>query len=646
MEEHNTLHKEGLTPIKVVVVGQVDDGKSTLIGRLLYETGSLSENKIKDLKDISARRNMPLEWSYLLDAFQVERNQAITIDISHVHLKTEVRSVLIIDAPGHIEFIKNMLSGSAQADAAFLLVDVNEGIREQTRRHAFLLNFLGIQQVAILINKMDLCSYSEVRFKKLSSMVVEYLKTVGLCPNFVIPISARHGDNLKNRSSNMPWYQGPTVLEIINNGFIHNTLSKKSLRFPIQDIYKFDEKRILVGKLVSGEMRVNEIICISGSNQKAKINSIEVWNAAPKSDAKLGESIGIILDKPIFVERGDILCDPDHLPMLTNKFQATIFWLDDVPLIPDKIYKLHLTTAETTAQVKIINQVINLETLEKSKATRLEKNQCGEVIFQTQNFLSIDDYHSIPAMGRFVLKEDHDIVGAGMIFKNNCEDLREKINNTNLHVVKHNISYKHRELKNGHKGGILWFTGLSGSGKSTLAMLLEKYLFLKGYQVFVLDGDNIRTGLNANLGFSQIDRKENIRRVGEVASLFSEAGFVCITAFISPYKEDRKRVRETILNGNFHEIYLKAPLEICEARDPKGLYKKARCGKIMDFTGISAPYEVPDNPELIIDTVNFEISDCVKKIMNYIKDHFYIKDKNAFLNNKQPISILEEEPCA
>lgn len=631
-------------PLKIVVVGHVDDGKSTLIGRLLYETDFFPEGKLAELKAISLKRNMPMEWSFVLDAFQAERDQAITIDTSQVCLKTHNRNVIIIDAPGHIEFLKNMVSGAADADAAFLLVDASQGIQQQTRRHAYLLNLLGIQQVAVIVNKMDLIDFSSSHFEQVGSEVAKYLSEVGINPLAIIPISARHGDMLTTRSEKMAWYKGPTVLEVVNNFSCYDASDFGSLRLPVQDVYKFDDRRIIAGRIESGNLRVGDELLFSPSNQIAKVNSIEVWNAPSCFSAEVGESVGITLDKQLFVERGDVISHVENPPMLTTLFRATLFWLGEELLVPSKTYKIKLSTRETLVIVQSIEYEINTDKLLKNETSCLLKNQCGEVILRVRDLLPLDEYSNHRRTGRFVLVDGYEIVAGGMISMEGFPNQRKEFfkGPSNLTAVTHYVTMKEREQRFGHKGGVLWFTGLSGAGKSTLAMKVEQLLFLKGYQVYVLDGDNIRFGLNANLGFTHEDRAENIRRIGEVSALFSDAGFICITAFISPYEVDRTKVRGMLRSGCFHEVYIKANVEACETRDPKGLYKKAREGEIIEFTGISAPYEVPLKPELIVDTVNFSIDECVNKLVDYVSKNFSNNLTNCFVD-KMKIDSYEEQ---
>ena len=509
-------------PVKVVVAGHVDDGKSTLIGRLLYETDSLPDGKLEELNELSAKRGMQLEWSFVLDAFQAERDQAITIDTTQIRLKTISGEIVIIDAPGHIEFLKNMISGAANADAALLLVDASRDVREQTRRHAYLLHFLGIKQITVLINKMDLIDFSEEKFNDLSKQVDQYLKEVGITSCSIIPISGRHGDFLRTRSERMPWYEGPTVLDTLGY-FIRQTESHDGpLRLPVQDIYKFDDRRIIVGKIESGKLSVGDTILVSPSNQTARIESIEGWNSPTKDSALAHQSVGITLNKPLFIERGDMLSHVDDAPMITPIFKATLFWLGKQPLIEDKLYKMKISTRQVYVSVQTIEYEINIDDLSKHKTQRIGTNGCGKVVLKTHGAIALDEYQKIPATGRFVLVDDDEIVAGGMIEMDNYVDQRQSHLNNMKHLtsVSHHILQEHRIQRNGHKPGILWFTGLSGSGKSTLAMQLELALFQKGYQVYTLDGDNIRHGLKLISGFH---RKTELKILPDRRSGF----FVC-----------------------------------------------------------------------------------------------------------------------
>lgn len=607
--------------LKIVVVGHVDHGKSTLIGRMLHDTGSLPEGKYEELKAVSERRGMPLEWSFVLDAFQAERDQAITIDTTQIWFKSARRDYVIIDAPGHREFLKNMVSGASQADAAVLVIDAGEGVREQSRRHAYLLHLLGLRQVVVAVNKMDAVGYDAARFGEVKQQILDYLEEIGVQAAAVVPISARNGENLALGTDAMPWHEGGTLLDVLDRFEPAAAPVERPLRMPIQDVYKFDDRRILVGRIETGVLRVGDTLLFSPSNKTVRVKSIEEWNAkAPPMEAKAGQCVGITLEEQIFVERGDVASHVERPPMLSNVFRAHLFWLGKEPLKPGKQLKLKLATDEAVVTVQAIERVIDTQSLGSAEAAQVNANEVAEVVLRARETLSLDEGAHSPSTGRCVLVDVYDTVAGGVVSMRGYPDQRQLTvrKSTNIHEVDHLLNPTARAWRNGHRGAVIWLTGLSGSGKSTLAMRVEQRLFAKGFQTYVLDGDNVRTGLCADLGFSPQDRAENIRRVGEVAALFADSGMIVITAFISPYQADRDRARQAAGDA-FHEVHVKADLATCEGRDPKGLYRKAREGKIPEFTGISAPYEAPDDPELVVDTSGRGVDECVEEIVRYVE---------------------------
>lgn len=611
-------------PLRIVIVGHVDHGKSTLVGRLIHDTGSLPEGRYEAIKAMSERRGMPFEWAFLMDAIQAERDQGITIDTTQIRFRTTKRPYVIIDAPGHKEFLKNMVTGAANSEAALLLIDAHEGVQEQSRRHGYLLHLLGVHQVAVVVNKMDLVGYSAERFGRIAETYRAYLKGLGVEPACFVPISAREGDNMIEHSSHMPWYQGHTVVQALDSFEPLARPIQRPLRLPVQDVYKFDQRRIVAGRIEAGSLAVGDEVIFSPSNKTSTVKSIESWNAgdAP-SEASAGQSIGVTLAEQIFVERGEVMSHRIEPPIESNVFKARIFWLGHSPLQIGKQYTLKFNTTEAVATVEAIEHVINTDDLSAASAEQIERHGAGEIVLRTRRMLALDEHTSNPATGRFVLVENYLPVGGGIISMEGYPDQRDlvTVRSTNITAVGHAVTLEARSARNGHSGGVLWFTGLSGSGKSTLALALERELFAKGYQVYVLDGDNVRGGLNANLGFSPEDRAENIRRVGEVAALFADAGFIVISSFISPYRSDRQRARDAA-KERFHEIYIQASLEACEERDPKGLYKRARTGEIPDFTGISSPYEPPETAELTIPTDQLPVDDCLAQLIHYVEQQF------------------------
>ena len=609
--------------LRVAVVGHVDHGKSTLVGRLLHDTGSLPAGKVENLRAVAERRGVPFEWAFLMDALQAERDQGITIDTSQIWFSSARRDYVIIDAPGHKEFLKNMITGAAASDAALLVIDADEGVKEQSRRHGYLLHLLGVRQVAVAVNKMDLVSYSEARFNAIEKEYRAYLAGIGVTPTYIIPIAARDGQNIVAEAERMPWYKGPHVLEALERFNVVTQPAHLPLRLPVQDVYKFDARRIIAGRIESGVLRVGDKLLFSPSNKTARVRSIEAWAAAQPSEARAGESVGITLDEQIFVERGEIVSHEHNAPVETDVFRARLFWLGKVPLVQGARYRLKLASSEANVRVQAIERVIDTGDLSSAAATEVRHSAVAEVILQADRVMALDEFANSPLTGRFVLVDGYDIAGGGIVSMEGYADQRQLITvrSSNISRVEHAISTDARGRRNGHQGGVIWLTGLSGSGKSTLSIAAERRLFNLGYQVYVLDGDNMRHGLNSDLGFSPEDRAENIRRVGEVAALMSRAGLVVITAFISPYRSDRERARRAA-GENFHEVYVKADLATCEARDPKGLYRKARAGEIAEFTGVSAPYEAPQTPELTVDTATLSIDDAVDGLVSYVRGRF------------------------
>ena len=607
--------------LKIVIVGHVDHGKSTFIGRLLHDTGSLPEGKLEQLQQIARRRGSPFEWANLMDALQAERNQNVTIDTAQIWFRTRKRQYVLIDTPGHEEFLKNMITGAASADAALLLIDAHEGVQENSRRHCYLLHLLDLRQIVVLVNKMDLENYSESRFREIETQYRLFLQSAGIAVKTFIPISARYGDNIASSGQNLPWWRGPSILEALDSFTCPEELRDKSLRFPVQDIYRFDERRILAGRVESGTLRVGDRLLFSPANKVSTVKSIERWNAPPRDCASAGESIGITLTEQIFVERGDIAALESSPPYELTLFKARVFWLGRQPLELGKKYKLKLTTQEVECEIASIEKVINASTLaaisRPGNEMRVIRNEVGEVAIRTRRPVAFDAVSEIVPTGRFVLVDGCEIAGGGTIVTDNYPhrtgDSSHK--SENIYWNRGKVTPDQRALRNGHPGCVVWLTGLSGSGKSTIAIELERQLFNLGRQACVLDGDNMRHGLGSDLGFSHEDRKENIRRAGEVAKLFADAGVICITAFISPYRSDRELARSIAPQGKFLEVYLNAPLEICEQRDTKGLYAKARAGEIKEFTGISAPYEPPLQPEIELPTGHQTVGECVATIL-------------------------------
>jgi bifunctional enzyme CysN/CysC len=608
-------------PLRVVFVGHVDHGKSTLIGRMLHDTGSLPEGKIDLVKKACAAEGMEFEFAFVLDALLEEQKQNVTIDTTEIAFRTARRHYVIIDAPGHKEFLKNMITGASRADAAILVIAANEGVREQSRRHAYLLSLLGIRQLLVVVNKMDLADFSEARFGEIEKEYRQFLGGLGLEPRAFIPAAAKQGENVATRGAKMKWYDGGSVLEAFDLLQAQEADVDLPLRFCVQDVYRFDQRRIIAGRIETGKLKVGDKLVFSPANKSSVVASIEGWPSAWNGEAGAGDSVGITLSEQIFVERGYVASHEQETPIETNRFHADLFWIVQVPLQVGRLYDLRLATQEVKCQVVSIEEVLDSSTLERTtdKRETLERNEVGRLTIQTRGPLVLDNHDRIPNLGRFVIVHDAQICGGGTVFGEIYTD-RRVAKSKNIFWTEGKITPRERAARAGHRGAVVWFTGLSGAGKSTIAQALERELFNRGMHACVLDGDNIRHGLNANLGFSPEDRVENIRRVSEVAKLMADSGAIVITAFISPYRLDRRRAREIALEGKaeFVEVFVNAPLEVCEARDPKNLYKKARAGQIREFTGIDAPYEAPDDPEIVVHTDRQSIDESVATVLEQL----------------------------
>jgi bifunctional enzyme CysN/CysC len=602
--------------LRIVIVGHVDHGKSTFVGRLLADTDSLPTGKMEAIQASCKKRGVDFEYAFLMDALQSERDQNITIDTAQIWFRTPKRQYVIIDAPGHKEFIKNMVTGAAQADAAFLLIAANEGVQEQSRRHGTLLSLLGLKQVVVLVNKMDLVGYDQATYDKIEKEYRDFLKGLGVEPLAFVPMSAREGANVAHSVPELAWYKGRTVLQQLDQFESPALDAAAALRFPIQDVYRFDERRILGGRIESGHVKVGDKLTFWPGGKTSTVASIERWSAPATDHAESGESVGLTLTEQIFVERGHIATHSSSPLVQSHEVQARLFWLGKQPLVKNKRYKLKLATQEAEVQVKEIRGVLDSSTLTAPAGVpeMVQRNEVAELVLSSRTPLAFDNNDLFSSTGRFVLVDGFDMAGGGIIFGH----AYSQHVSTDIHYNRGAVTRAEREQLKGHKGAILWFTGLSGSGKTTIANALERELTRRGMHSYQLDGDNLRFGLNRDLGFSEEDRKENIRRAGEAAVLFADSSTVVITSLISPFREDRDLVRELAREKQvaFLEVFVDAPLAVCEQRDPKGLYAKARKGEIAQFTGISSPYEAPSAPELTLQTETLKVEACVTAVID------------------------------
>ncbi|WP_315797050.1 adenylyl-sulfate kinase [Bradyrhizobium sp. SZCCHNRI3043] len=597
--------------VRIVIVGHVDHGKSTLVGRLLHETGSLPEGKLEMLQAVSARRGMPFEWSFLLDALQTERDQGITIDTTQIRFRTNAREVVLIDAPGHAEFLRNMITGASQADGAVLIIDALEGVRDQTRRHGYLLHLLGVKQVAVVVNKMDRVDFGQSRFDEIKAEISTHLEGLGVKPVAVIPISARDGDGVAQHTSRIGWYKGPTVVEALDGLEPARPLSSLPLRLPVQAIYKFDDRRIVAGRIEAGELKTGDEIVIMPAGKIAKIKSVEGWPQTPVTTPQgAGRSVGITLDRELFIERGDVIAHVGREPQAARRLHARIFWLHDQPLAKGDSILVRLGTREARGSVVAIEKAVDPGSLSNEQNAAIARNHVGEIEIALTQPVAIDPYAENARTGRLVIEVQGRIAGGGLVL---TVDAGKRAAPVDIMPVESALQPQERADRYRHKGAVVWMTGLPGAGKSTLARALERRLFGRGGAPVLLDGDTVRAGLNKDLGFTPEDRAENIRRLAEVATHLARNGHIAIVAAVSPAREDRAAARR-VAGDLFREVYVATAAEICESRDPKGHYAKARAGNLQNFTGIGTDYEPPLDAELVIDTATRGIADATDEL--------------------------------
>ena len=601
--------------LRFITCGSVDDGKSTLIGRMLYESQMIFDDQVASLKKDSQKHGTQgeeIDFALLVDGLSAEREQGITIDVAYRFFSSSKRKFIVADTPGHEQYTRNMATGASTADLAILLVDARNGVMTQTKRHSFIVSLLGIKKVILAINKMDLVNYDQKTYKQIDQNYRSFAKNLNFEHIQSIPISALEGDNVYEKSKMMKWYSEKTLFSYLETVKVAASKSSKFI-LPVQRVNRPNlDFRGYSGTIASGNIKVGEEIRTVPSNQKAKVKEIFIGDKSIKSSSDR-QSITLTLNKEIDISRGDIICKKDSIVESADQFNINMIWMSEENCFPGRSYIAKIHNNSSSIKILDIKKIYNVNTLEHSPGKQLDLNDVAEVTVSLNKNVPFISYQENKNMGSMIIIDpiSNQTIGVGMI---NFALRRAQ----NIHLQSLSITKELREKMNGHKGQVLWLTGLSGSGKSTIANALEKQLYAEGKKTYVLDGDNIRHGLNKDLGFTDKDRVENIRRVAEVAKLMCDAGLIVITAFISPFRTEREMARSLFQSGEYKEIFISTPLKIAEQRDPKGLYKKARSGEIPNFTGINSPYEKPIKPELTIDTSKTSVAQSVKKILGII----------------------------
>jgi len=602
--------------LRFLTCGSVDDGKSTLLGRLLFETKAVFSDQLAQLKLDSKKfgtQGNSIDYALLLDGLSAEQEQGITIDVAYRFFSTEKRKFIVADTPGHEQYTRNMATGASTADAAVILIDARKGLLAQTKRHTYLCHLFGIKHIIVAINKMDLVKYEALRFQEIVSNYELFASSIGIENPSYVPISGIHGDNVVSVSKNMTWYRGPSLLELLEDMNLDaKTSHSQPFRMPVQLVNRPNSDfRGVSGKPASGYISVNDEIAVFPSGKRTIIKEIITPNGTAAQSLP-SQSITLTFKDEIDCSRGDVISSANSPLEISDQFETTIIWMHENALVPGRSYRLKIGALELQASCSQPKYKTNIETNEHIAANNLELNEVGVLVLTTSHDIPFTPYKENHDLGGFILidKVSNSTVAAGII---NFALRRSQ----NIHWQNTDITKTQRAAALNQKPVILWMTGLSGSGKSTIANAVELQLKQKGFHTFLLDGDNIRHGLNKDLGFTEADRIENIRRIGEVSKLMTDAGLIVITAFISPFQSERNMVRELIDASEFTEIFIDTPLHVAESRDIKGLYAKARAGKLKNFTGIDSPYEKPSKPEITIDTTELSVNEAADTIVKY-----------------------------
>ncbi|MBV9559522.1 MAG: sulfate adenylyltransferase subunit CysN [Bradyrhizobium sp.] len=608
--------------LRFITCGSVDDGKSTLIGRLLHDGGLIHDDQLAALAADSARAGAKdglKDFALLVDGLEAEREQGITIDVAHRLFATGRRAFIVADTPGHEQYTRNMATGASNAELAVILVDARKGVLVQTRRHTFICALLGIRHVVLAVNKIDLVGYGQDVFDSIVGDYLAFASALGFASIEPIPMSALHGDNLVARSPNTGWYRGRCLLDYLERVDIVSETTSRPFRFPVQWVNRPDQDfRGYAGTIASGAIAVGDKVVVAASGHLSRIQRI-VTHDGDLARAAAGDAVTLLLDDEVDVGRGDMLARPTERPALADQFAATVIWMDREHLVPGRSYVLRLATQTASASVTAIKHRIDVNTRDHMAATTLELNEIGFCNFSTNRPLCFDAYTENRRTGAFILIDRYEnrTVGAGMI----AFPLRRA---SNIAWQKLTLAKQDRAGLKAQKACVVWFTGLSGAGKSTIANLVEQELFARGRHTMLLDGDNVRHGLNRDLGFTEADRVENIRRAGEVAKLMVDAGLIVLCSFISPYRAEREMIRGLVANDEFIEVHVDTPMQECARRDPKGLYAKAREGKIKNFTGLDAPYEIPQAPELRLSTLSEPAERLAAQVIRLLTDRGHL----------------------
>lgn len=603
--------------LRFITCGSVDDGKSTLIGRMLYESQMLFDDQLSALKNDSKKlgtQGDEIDFALLVDGLAAEREQGITIDVAYRFFSTDKRKYIVADTPGHEEYTRNMATGASTADVAIILIDAKQGVLTQTRRHSFIVSMVGVKKVLLAVNKLDLVDYSEDVYREIVSDYSDFAESaLDIQSITAVPISALLGDNVVERSENTPWYNGETIMQYLENIEVQNQRKQAAFRMPVQWVNRPNPNfRGFSGLIASGETKIGDKVRLHPGGKESTIESIVTWEGELQQ-ASAGQSVTITLNDEIDVSRGDIIATPTDPCGESDQFQSRILWMSADAMIPGRQYIFKSNTQSATLTLGKLKHRIEVNTLDHLPAKTLELNEIGVCNISLDKRIAYDSYDNNQTLGGFIVIDrlSNNTVGMGLI------DFALR-RSENIHWQKMDVSKESRAEQKSQTPKIIWFTGLSGSGKSSIANILEKKLQALGKHTITLDGDNMRHGLNRDLGFTTADRVENIRRVGEVAKLMVNSGLICITSFISPFESERKMARSLVSENEFIEVFIDTPLSVCEERDAKGLYAKARSGQIPNFTGISSPYEPPENPEIRIDTTKLSAEAAANQIIEFI----------------------------